>query len=247
MGEKSVIPKLFYLARDLRSRRLFASLRQYCRGAVLDVGGWDFYRTVRRRAISFTTWTILEVEGQSVLDENEDERLQVVIGDGCNMEFQDERYDTVINIQVLEHVYEPIAMMQEMCRVLKPGGHLIMLVPQTSTLHMIPHHYYNFTRFWIEESLQRNGMEQLELSPLGGVWSSMASHLVYFVFQSVRFNSMSSSECKRSVFFYLLYPLMIVFTIIALPICMILSLGDLSEEPNNHLVVARKPERRTLV
>ena len=29
--------------------------------------------------------------------------------------------------------------------------------------------------------------------------------------------------------------------LISIPVCLVFSLGDLSEEPNNHLVVARKP------
>ncbi len=239
---QTFMTKLFYVARDIRSRRLFLSLQSYCRGVVLDVGGWDFYRTALAKGISFDRWTVLETSEQTVA-ECEDERVHIVISDGCNMAFDDESFDTVLNVQVLEHVFEPTVMMREMCRVLKPGGHLIMLIPQTSTLHMIPHHYYNFTRFWIKEAISRNGLEQLELQPLGGIWSSMASHLVYFAFQSLRIGSMSSKEFRRPVLFYPLYPFMILFALVAFPICMMLSLGDLTEEPNNHLVVAQKPER----
>jgi hypothetical protein len=115
-----------------------------------------------------------------------------------------------------------------------------MLIPWTSTLHMVPQHYYNFTRFWIQEALNRNYMQQVEIRPLGGVWSSMASHLIYFVLKSVRIRGMSTTESRRTFLFYLLYPVMLLFALVALPICMIFSLGDLREEPNNHLVVARK-------
>ena len=88
--------------------------------------------------------------------------------------------------------------------------------------------------------MNRNAMEALEIRPLGGVWSSMASHLVYFVFKSIRLRGMSTNECRRSALFYVFYPLMLLFALVALPICMVFSLGDLTEEPNNHLVVARK-------
>jgi len=59
---------------------------------------------------------------------------------------------------------------------------------------------------------------------LGGIWSSMAAHLVYFVFQSFR------------------NPFMVFFTLVTFPVSMTLNLGVLNEEPNNHLVVARKPK-----
>ncbi len=240
MKHKSFSLKLFYIARNIRSRQLFRSLHNYCRGSVLDVGGWDFYKTVCQKGIPFDNWTVLELEESSQSD-LPDKRILFEVGDGCAMSFPDASYDTVVNLQVLEHVFEPNLMMREMCRVLRPGGHLIMLIPQTSTLHLIPHHYYNFTRFWIQEALQRNGMENLELRPLGGIWSSLASHLVYFVFQSFRYKSMSAKEFHRPLLFYVLFPLMILFAVISFPISLILSLGDLTEEPNNHLVVARKP------
>jgi len=232
---------LLYMARDFRSRQMFRSLHKYCRGSVLDVGGLDFYVTIKRKGIPFDSWTILEVD-RALLPDISNEEVRLEVGDGCAMTFPSNSYDTVVCIQVLEHVFEPISMMQEMCRVLRPGGHLIMLLPQTATLHLAPHHYQNFTRFWIQEALRRNGMEQLELKPLGGAWSSIASRLLYLVLQSVRYGKMSTAECKRNPMFYILYPIMILFAAVVIPICLVLSLGDLTEEPNNHLAVARKPK-----
>jgi SAM-dependent methyltransferase len=239
MSEKSSILRISYFVRNLRSRQLFSALQRYCHGSVLDVGGWDFHRTARRRRIPFDSWTVLEVARER-LPQDSDEKVRILVGDGCDMPFNEESFETVINVQVLEHVFDPISMVQEMCRVLKPRGHLIALIPCTSALHMAPHHYYNFTRFWIQEALNRNCMQLLEIRPLGGVWSSMASHLIYFVLKSVRIRGMSTSESRRSRLFYGFYPLMLLFAVVALPICMVFSLGDLTEEPNNHLIVARK-------
>jgi len=231
--------KLFYAARNILSRRLFSALREYCRGNVLDVGGWGFYRTASRRGIRFDHWTILEY-GAGLTDKSRSE-VTVEYGNGCDMKYPPGSFDTVLNIQVLEHVFSPNLMIAEMCRVLRPGGNLIMLIPQTSTLHMVPNHYYNFTRFWIEEAMRRNGMEVLELVPLGGVWRSMASHLIYAVFQAMRTGYVSPKEIRRPLLFYPLLPLMLAFTLAAVPACLLFSLGDLEEEANNHLVVARKP------
>jgi hypothetical protein len=105
---------------------------------------------------------------------------------------------------------------------------------------LAPRHYYNFTRFWIHEAMRQSSLEILELKPLGGVWSSMASHLFYFFLQSIRYPGMSTSDIKRNTFFYFLYPLMVLFALISIPICLILSFGDLTEEPNNYLVIAKK-------
>ncbi len=67
-----------------------------------------------------------------------------------------------------------------------------------------------------------------------------ASHMVYFFLQSVRSPGMSVPECTRSPLFYILYPFMLIVAAVLIPLCMFLSLGDLTEEPNNHLVVVRK-------
>jgi SAM-dependent methyltransferase len=235
--QKSLTVKSLYLARNLHSRELFGTLEQYVRGKVLDVGGWDFYLTAIRKKLNFNTWTTLEYfETRSL--ELRDKRVACIVGDGCNMPFQDNHFDTILSIQVLEHVFEPIQMVNEISRALKPNGQGIFLIPQTGTIHGLM--YYNFTKFWIKEVMEEAGLDILELKPLGGVWSSMASHLVYFFLQSIRYKGFSSPECKRNAFFYLLYPFMIIFIVINTPICMLLSLGDLTEEPNNHLVVVRK-------
>jgi SAM-dependent methyltransferase len=242
MRDKSPHLRLLYLARDWRSRALFAALRRHAGGRVLDVGGWDFFLSARAKGVPFESWTTLESSAERS-PEVDDPRFRLVRGDGCRMDFADSSFDTVLAVQVLEHVFEPIRMVAEIGRVLRPGGFAILLVPQTGTLHLAPEWYGNLSRYWIEQALSRSGLEIVDLRPLGGFWSSTASRLVYFFLQSFRVEGMSVRECRRGPLFYVLWPLMAVFALIAIPICMLFSLGDLAEEPNNHLVVARKRER----
>lgn len=207
---------------------------------MLDVGGWDFHQTAVKKGVAFDSWTVLEVSRTQVL-QTDDARIRMVLGDGGLMGFAANSFDTVLNVQVLEPVFDPLAMLKERVRILRNDGRLIPLIPQTATLHMVPHHYYNFTRFWIREALRRAGEHLVELQPLGGVWSSMASYPVHFSFQSLRFPGMSTPECKRGLPFYLLYPFMVLFALFSIPICLLLSIGDLTEEPNNYSVIASKP------
>ncbi len=88
--------------------------------------------------------------------------------------------------------------------------------------------------------METAGLEIIELKPLGGLWSSFAARFFYFFLQSVRCKGMSTKEVRRSLFFYILYPLMVFYSILSIAICLFLSLGDLQEEPNSHLVVVRK-------
>jgi SAM-dependent methyltransferase len=239
MKRKSPMLRLLYRLRDWRSRALFTALRRYGRGHVLDVGGSDFFLTARRKAMPFERWTTLEIDRERVLEIRAPE-FELVHGDGCDMDFDDQTFDTVLDVQVLEHVFEPIRMVEEIARVIKRGGYAIFVVPTTSTMHLAPAYHYNFSRYWIREAMERAGFEIVELVPMGGVWSSMASHLVFFFFQSARYEGMSDPEIRRGVWFYLLFPFMAAFALACIPIALVLSLGDLAEEPNNHLVVARR-------
>ena len=240
IGTKSLLNRLLYLARDLRSAKLYAALGRFCYGEVLDIGGWDFYLTAIRRGVAHSNWTTLEPDADCALG-IDDERFRLVEGDGCSMPFDDSSFDTVLCIQVLEHVFEPITMVQEIARILRPGGCAIVMVPQTANLHSAPHHYQNFTRFWLLSAMERAHLHIVELSPLGGAWSTTASRLVYLLLQSRGRGSVTYPEATRNLAFYLLLPVMWLFAAICIPICLFLSLGDLVEEPNNHLCVVRKP------
>jgi SAM-dependent methyltransferase len=233
---------ILYTLRDLRIREVFQAIRRHCRGRVLDIGGYDFYAVIRRDPrVSFTKWVNLELD-PSRLFGDADGRYEAVIGDGCSMEFPDESFDTLVNIQVLEHVMDPLNMVAECSRVLKPGGTGIFLIPQTSALHLVPYHYYNFTKYWIREAMKRAGLEIVELKPLGGRWSTFASHFFLFFFQSFGISAFNTREEKRNVWFYAFFPFMALYAIIGIPICLLFSFGDLTEEPNNYLVIVTKSD-----
>ncbi len=237
---KPPLLRLLYRVRDVRSGALFEALDTYCKGDVLDVGGWDFVETAKRRGVPFTRWVTLERD-PTRLPDVEGADVDLVYGDGCQLGIAGDRFDTVLNVQVLEHVFEPIKMVEEVARVMRPGGHGIFLIPTTSTMHLAPHFHGNFSRFWIRAAMERAGLEIVELRALGGIWSSAASHHVYFFLQARRFEGMSDPEIARPRAFKFLFPFQALYAIVSIPICMLLSIGDLQEEPNNHLVVVRKP------
>lgn len=238
-NKKSPVAAFAYWARNLRSPEMFRVMKQYCRGDLLDVGGRDFYLTAKSLGFNFKTWTTLEPAAVAPLGIN-DLEFRNVVGDGCRMEFKEACFDTVLNIQVLEHVVDPLAMVKEISRVLRPSGYAIFLIPQTSVMHELPAHYYNFTRPWVQWAMAQAGLEIIELKAMGGFWTTMASHLVYFFFHAFRFRGYSLPECRRNIWFYLLFPLMAAYALVNIPFCLLLSFGDLTEAPNNYLVVVRK-------
>lgn len=238
MKENSWVLRLAVELSKLMQRGVFDVVKKYCRGSVLDVGGRDYYLRVRGR-VAIESWTCLEYDGTKLLQLN-DPNYTCVQGDGCAMTFDSDSFDTVINMQVLEHVFEPIKMVREIARVLKPGGHGVLIIPQTIDLHMAPAHFQNFTRYWIVEAMREANLEIVELIPMGGVWKTLASRNFLFFFHAFRIEGWHSG-IQRPKMFYVLFPFMALWALINIPICMVLSLGDLVEEANNHLVVVRKP------
>ncbi len=50
--------------------------------------------------------------------------------DTLALRFDDSCFDIVVAVEVIEHVSDPLQMLREMCRVLKPGGHVILTYPR---------------------------------------------------------------------------------------------------------------------
>lgn len=94
-----------------------------------------------------------------------------VVGDIQRMPLPDAQFDTVLNLQVLEHVPDPLAALQEMHRVLVPGGKLIISVPHLDYLHNEPYDFFRYTKHGLRTLLERAGFHIILLEPVGGFFS----------------------------------------------------------------------------
>src|SRR3989338_5123067 len=174
--KQTAVKKIVYWAKIVRARPFIRALERYAAGAVLDVGGRDFFvQVARQHRIRFTSWTNLEKDA-SFLPAVRDARYREIIGDGCAMPFEDASFDTVANSLVLEHTFEPVKMVKEVGRVLRPRGHALFLIPPTGVIHDIPENYYNFTRFWIEKAFRDAQLRIIELRPIGGPGATPPPH-----------------------------------------------------------------------
>jgi SAM-dependent methyltransferase len=77
-------------------------------------------------------------------------------------------YDTVVLTDVLEHVYQPHALMAEVARILAPRGKLLLTVPFFYWIHEAPHDYARYTSFMLRRLCEDNGLTVLSLAPTGG-------------------------------------------------------------------------------
>jgi SAM-dependent methyltransferase len=76
--------------------------------------------------------------------------------------------DAVINVEVIEHLAEPVQALSEIFRILRPGGRLYLIAPQGWEVHDIPNDYFRFTRYGLQYLFEKVGLRVLSIAPLGG-------------------------------------------------------------------------------
>lgn len=76
--------------------------------------------------------------------------------------FEDSSFDNVISTQVFEHVYEIDQILDEIYRVMRKDGIILVTVPLCSPEHEIPFDYFRYTTYGIKKKLENHGFEVVE-------------------------------------------------------------------------------------
>lgn len=85
----------------------------------------------------------------------------------------DASFDVILCSEVLEHLPDPLAALDEFTRLLKSGGQLILTAPFASCVHFAPYHYCSgFSRYWYQHHLPLRQFTIVELSA-NGDWFSL--------------------------------------------------------------------------
>jgi hypothetical protein len=79
--------------------------------------------------------------------------------------FEDNVFDAVLSLAVLEHVRNPFTCAKELVRVLKPGGRIVAVVPFLQAEHGYPSHFFNATRFGLRSLFDGCAVEAQDLGP----------------------------------------------------------------------------------
>ena len=97
--------------------------------------------------------------------------------DIAQLPVEDERYDLILCSQTLEHVMNPIAVLREFHRVLKPGGTVWLTTPLFYAEHVVPWDYFRYTQFAWRKMARRSRLRVEEIAWLEGYFGTLSYQL----------------------------------------------------------------------
>lgn len=95
----------------------------------------------------------------------------LIVPPDCTYPIKDEAFDGIGCFAVLEHTRKPWLVVQEMHRMLKPGGKVWIDWPFLQPVHGYPSHYFNATREGLKSIFEDAGFqtESIETGPFQGL------------------------------------------------------------------------------
>lgn len=208
-------PQVYYGTRNVRFNPLFEALTRWFRrrradavrrysqpGRVLDVGCGRGLTLASLRDHGYQPLGI-ELSDIAAYHAREQLGLEVRIGDFLALELEPESFEAIIFWHSLEHFADPIAALDRARRLLKPGGLLVIAVPNMDSaqarisgpqwFHLdVPRHYVHFSDRGLRRALEKRGFRvadeahfSLEQNPYGWIQSllnlAFAHNLLYSI------------------------------------------------------------------
>ncbi len=106
------------------------------------------------------------------------------LGSLDRLPYADNTFDVVLCTMVLEHVMEPQLVLNEIARVLRPGGSLYVSVPQQMWQHQKPYDFFRYTSYGLRYLLDKAGLDIAFIKPMGGYFWQLSfeiQSLAYWV------------------------------------------------------------------
>lgn len=109
-------------------------------------------------------------------------------------------FDSVLCTEVLEHVAEPMQALQEIARVIKPGGMLLLTVPFSEQLHEEPYDFFRYTKHGLIHLLKKSNWSVLAIYERGGTWLELGYRLSSFIYSTLGADLLPDGNLKPKLF-----------------------------------------------
>jgi SAM-dependent methyltransferase len=138
-------------------------VQQQARGVVLDIGCAD--RWLEKWVPCAASYIGLDypTTGKFLYGARPD-----IFADTGRLPFVDSCIDTVVILEVMEHIRLPREALHEIARVLRPQGRILLTMPFLYPIHDAPHDYQRLTIHGLMRDAQSAGLHIDELSPTLG-------------------------------------------------------------------------------
>lgn len=135
----------------------------------LDLGGWN--KPYKRFFPNSVSLDIEETLGVDIVADAHDLHM-----------IKDGEFENILCTEVLEHLHSPHKAIDEMYRVLKPGGTLILTTRFIFPLHNIPDDYFRYTRYGLKLLLKK--FSKVEIIEEAGTIETLAILFERFAYQT---------------------------------------------------------------
>lgn len=142
-------------------------------GTVLDLGGStkSGYHELLPGVVSITTANINPEYGCDLVFDIQ-EQFPLETG----------TFQTVLALNVLEHVFDFHAVVKETFRILRPGGKFVVAVPFMFHVHGSPDDYFRYTESALRLLMSRYGFTDVVVHPLGRGFFSLIFQILGGIF-----------------------------------------------------------------
>ncbi len=224
---------LFFNPFFIIRRGLYKGISQFSdhmQGKLLDFGcGSKPYKALF--SVSTYIGTDIEVSGHDHRSEEID-----VYYDGKILPFADKSFDSIFSSEVFEHVFNLPQILDELYRVLKPGGKMLLSVPFVWDEHEIPYDFARYTSFGLTHILQEKGFTMVGKKKTTDYVSTICQMWAAYVYQHIL--------PKRKGIRIALTPLFVM----PITVCGLLFSAILPKNTNffhNNVMVVQKPAKRS--
>jgi ubiquinone/menaquinone biosynthesis C-methylase UbiE len=166
---------------------------------IIDVGAGECQYKIHCDHLIYTSQDFNEYTGSGngigLQTGNWDVSQIDIVSDILKIPVESESFDAVLCTEVLEHVPNPVAAIDEMARLLKKNGTIIITAPFCSLTHFAPYHYCDgFSKYFFIYHLERLGFEIIEITPNG-------NYFQYIGQEMQRLSFIISNFSNRKTFF----------------------------------------------
>ena len=175
---KGLVNRLYHLVRNYTLQekcRLVKATTGLATGEILDVGaGTGYFLAAMKKA----GWKITGIEPDALARQQaaQSQGIQLLTAESL-FQLPEAHFDVITLWHVLEHVHDLHAYLDQLMRLLKPGGHLMIAVPNYTSAdatyyaenwaaYDVPRHLYHFAPGSMIRLLQQHGFRFLSTRPM---------------------------------------------------------------------------------